>query len=238
MNPMAGALVAAFAAGLLGGVHCVGMCGGIAGALAGAARGNPLRRLLAFNAGRIASYATAGAAAGALGGIAALLGPLHAARVAMFIVAQVMLMMLGVYIAGWGGMLLRLEKLGGALWRGLEPLRRRAVPIDSDAQALAAGALWGWVPCGLVYGMLPFAIATGSAAGGAGILAMFGLGTLPSLLLAGSAGGMVAQLRRRAWVRRTAGGLIVTLAVLSLLHMPAAGELASLAWLCIHPDRP
>ncbi len=232
---MTSALFAAFAAGLLGGVHCIGMCGGIAGALSGTARGNRWRRLLAFNAGRIASYATAGAIAGAIGGLATMLGPLHTARIALFVVAQIMLMLLGLYIAGWGGVMLRLEAAGGALWRQLEPIRRRALPIDSDAKAIAAGALWGWVPCGLVYAMLPFAVASGSAAGGAAILAMFGLGTLPGLLVAGGAGNVVARLRQRAWVRRTAGGLIVALAALSLLQLPAASEMLSLAWLCIHP---
>src|SRR5258706_11357685 len=114
-----------------------------------------------------------------------MLGPVHAARIAMFVLAQAMLVLLGLYIAGWGGMLLRFEAAGGGLWRMLEPIRRRALPIDSDARALAAGALWGWVPCGLVYGMLPFALASGSALDGAAVLGMFGLGTLPALLMAG-----------------------------------------------------
>jgi sulfite exporter TauE/SafE len=55
------ALAAAFAGGL--GAHCAGMCGGIVGALCGFPgrqdTTSPVRYLLAYNAGRIASYACA-----------------------------------------------------------------------------------------------------------------------------------------------------------------------------------
>lgn len=229
------AAASAFAAGLLGGVHCIGMCGGIAGALAGASSGRITSRLLAFNAGRIASYGVAGAIAGAIGGIAALIAPLHGARVGLFIVAQGMLILLGLYIAGWSAFFPRLEAAGGALWSRLAPLRRRFVPIDSTPKALAAGALWGWVPCGLIYGMLPFAIASGSPLDGALILVAFGAGTLPSLLAAGTAGARFRQWRQVAWVRRSAGALVIALAVFGLMHVPAASELLTLAWLCIRP---
>ena len=213
------AVFAAFVAGLLGGVHCAGMCGGIAGALSGNARGAPWRRLFAFNAGRIASYAAAGAAAGSLGRIIAMPGSLQTARVILFVIAQLMLIMLGLYIAGWSGFFIRLEKFGGAFWKRLEPLRRRVVPIDSDGKALAAGVLWGWVPCGLVYGMLPFAIAGGDALRGALILAAFGVGTLPSVLIAGTAGLRFGQFRRNRWVRRGAGTAVIVLAAFSLTHL-------------------
>src|SRR5215469_4977490 len=68
-------VLAAFVAGLLGSTHCLGMCGGIATALGTAARprrpGHAWQALL-YNFGRIISYGTAGAIAGALGGAAGL----------------------------------------------------------------------------------------------------------------------------------------------------------------------
>jgi len=230
-----GGPLAALVAGLLGGVHCVGMCGGIAGALAGAAQGRLPARLAAFNAGRIASYATAGAIAGALGGVATVLVPLHDVRVALFVAAQVMLILLGLYIAGWSGFFPRLEAAGGAFWTKLAPLRRRFVPIDSTPKALAAGALWGWVPCGMIYGMLPFALASGSPLSGAAILAAFGLGTLPALLVVGTAGLRFRAWRQHAWVRRVAGSLVIVVAVAGLAHLPAATDLLTYAWLCLRP---
>jgi sulfite exporter TauE/SafE len=215
---------AAFAAGLLGGVHCVGMCGGIAGTLAAASRGPAWRRVAAFNGGRIASYAAAGALAGALGAVAQLAGPLHLAQLALFVLAQAMLVFLGLYIGGWGHALLHMEGAGGALWRTLEPLRRRTFPIASDARALAAGAVWGWIPCGLVYAMLPLAMASGGPFAGAGVLAAFGLGTLPGLLLAGVAGARFTQWRRRPWVRRVAGIAIIAMALAGLARLPSLLE--------------
>ena len=42
--------------------------------------------------------------------------------------------------------------------------------------------IWGWLPCGLVYSTLTWALASGTAISGAVIMAGFGLGTLPALL--------------------------------------------------------
>ena len=207
---------AAFAAGLLGGVHCVGMCGGIAGALSSAARGSSWRRIAAFNAGRIGSYSVAGAAAGSIGAAAVALGPGGAMQVALFVIAHGLVVMMGLYVAGVGRLVPRMEVLGTGLWRAVEPLRRRVVPIDSDARALGAGALWGWIPCGLVYAVLPLAAASGSAQAGALVLASFGLGTLPSVAFAGAAFRALSSLRRQPWVRRIAGSAIAFLGVAGL----------------------
>src|SRR5947209_1563222 len=136
---MEGFYAAAFAAGLLGGVHCAGMCGGIAAALAAGSRGPVLARQLAFNGGRIASYSVAGALAGALGGVMTSV-PVLDARLVLFVFANVFMGVIGLYVAGWGGGIVRLETLGGRLWRRIEPLRRRFYPIDSTARAIGAGA--------------------------------------------------------------------------------------------------
>jgi uncharacterized protein len=231
-----GALAAAaLVAGFLGGVHCVGMCGGIAGSLSAAARGPALRRQLAFNAGRIGSYAAGGALAGGLGAVVQAMGPVQAAQTALFIVANVFMVLLGLYVAGWGRGLLRLESAGGALWRRLAPLRQRFLPIDSDARALGAGAVWGWVPCGLVYSMLALALASGSAPAGAAVLAAFGLGTLPAMLGAGLAAQRLFAVRRNPWVRRGAGMAIIALAVVGFARVPALQELALAGWVLLQP---
>jgi len=231
-----GALAAAaLVAGFLGGVHCIGMCGGIAGALSAAARGPALRRQAAFSLGRIASYTAAGALAGGLGSLVQALGPVNAAQTALFIVANIFMVLLGLYVAGWGRSLLRLESAGGLLWRRIEPLRRRFVPIDSDARALGAGAVWGWIPCGLVYSMLALALASGSAAAGAGVLAAFGLGTLPAMVGAGVAAQRLFEVRRNPWVRRGAGMAIIALAVVGFMRVPMLQELALAGWVCVQP---
>jgi uncharacterized protein len=224
---------AAFAAGLLGGVHCAGMCGGIVGSLSAAARGPALPRQLAFNAGRVGSYAIAGAIAGSLGALARLSEPAFAMQIALFAVANVLMLLLGLYIAGWGGVLLRLEAAGGALWRRLQPLTRRVVPIDSAAKAAAAGMLWGWIPGGLVYSMLTLALASGDALSGAGVMVAFGLGTLPNLLAAGFATQKLLALRRLPWVRRAAGLAIMALAVVGFARIPGLPDALAAGWHCL-----
>ena len=224
---------AAFTAGLLGGVHCIGMCGGIAGALSAASRGPAWRRVAAYNAGRIASYSVAGALAGSVGALVAAGPTLQLAQTALYVAAHGFLLLLGLYIAGYSSGLLRLEAAGAVVWSRLEPLRRRVVPIDTDARALGAGAVWGWLPCGMVYAMLPLAMASGSPLSGAAILAAFGFGTLPGLLLAGIAAVRVNALRRNAWVRRIAGLALVGLALAAFARLPGLRDLADAAVACI-----
>ncbi len=224
---------AAFAAGLLGGVHCIGMCGGIVGTLALEARGPLLARQLAFNGGRIASYAAAGLVAGFVGGLVHAAGAWLGAQMTLFLVANVVMILLGLYVAGWGRMMLRLEAAGRPVWRRIEPVARRMLPIDSSAKALGAGAAWGWIPCGLVYSMLVLAAASGGAWQGAAVMLAFGLGTLPNLLAAGLAAQRLLALRRAPWVRRSAGLAIVVLGVLGLARMPMMREAIIAGWHCI-----
>jgi hypothetical protein len=221
---------AAFVAGLLGGVHCAGMCGGIAGSLASASRGPVPARQLAFNAGRIASYAMAGAAAGAFGSLGPMLGPVLFAQAAMFALANLLMLMLGLYVAGWGRGVLRLERAGAVVWRRIEPLARRCFPIDSLPKALAAGLAWGWVPCGLVYTMLVLSLASASAWGGAAVMVAFGLGTLPTLLAAGFATQRVLAVRRLPWVRQGAGAALVVLAIVGLARLPGISSALRAGW--------
>ncbi len=230
MSPLA---TAAFAAGLLGGVHCVGMCGGIVGTLALEARGPALGRQLAYNAGRIGAYAAAGTLAGFVGSLAYAGGAWITAQAAMFFVANVVMVLLGLYVAGWGRAVLRVEAAGFPLWRRIEPFARRMLPIDSTAKALGAGLAWGWIPCGLVYSMLVLAAASGSAAEGALVMAAFGLGTLPNLLAAGVAAQRLVALRRAPWIRRTAGVLIVALGVAGIVRLPGLREAVIAGWHCI-----
>ncbi|HSN19866.1 MAG TPA: sulfite exporter TauE/SafE family protein [Usitatibacter sp.] len=230
MAPLA---TAAFAAGLLGGVHCIGMCGGIVASLALEARGPAIARQAAYNLGRIGAYAAAGAVAGFAGGLAYAGGAWITAQAAMFLVANVVMILLGLYVAGWGRAVLRLEAAGRPLWRRIQPYARRMLPIDSTAKALGAGMAWGWIPCGLVYSMLVLAAASGGPGEGALVMAAFGLGTLPNLLAAGLAAQRLAAIRRAPWVRRTAGVLIAALGVAGLVRLPGLADAVAAGWHCI-----
>jgi sulfite exporter TauE/SafE len=227
---MAALAAAAFAAGLLGGVHCAGMCGGIVAGLSAAARGPAPARQLAFNSGRIASYVIAGTAVGALGDLARYAPQALLVQTALFAVANVVMVLLGLYIAGWGSAVMTLERAGGFAWRRIQPVARRLVPIDSTARAFAAGLAWGWVPCGLVYTMIVMALASGSALDGALVMAAFGLGTLPTLLVAGMAAQRALAWRRVPWVRRGAGTVVILLALWGLARVPGLPEAVQAGW--------
>ncbi len=196
--------------GLLGGGHCLGMCGGLMGALTLAIppeqRGRRLRLLVAYNLGRVVSYACAGLLLG-LAGWAVASSP---AAMALRVVAALLLIAMGLYLAGWWNGLTRIEALGRGLWRVIQPAACRLMPVSSLPQALLLGALWGWLPCGLVYSTLLWAASQGSAGYSAALMLAFGLGTWPILLATGLAAQRVnAMLRRRSV--RVAGGLLVIL---------------------------
>ncbi len=210
--------VAALLVGQLGGVHCVGMCGGIVGALGlGLPAGRPgWPLLLAYNLGRIGSYTLAGALAG---GVMAAAGDLLAVRQwqqGLMLFAGVFLILMGLYLAGWWGLLRRVEAAGGMFWRRIEPLGRRLLPVRSPGQALVLGAVWGWLPCGLVYSVLIWAMAAGSAAEGAGLMLAFGLGTLPNLLAMGLFADRLRRFVHHRGVRQLAGGLVMAFGVLEI----------------------
>ena len=214
---------AAFLVGLFGGVHCVGMCGGIVGALSFGLpedlRGSPLRLLpylLAYNLARILSYTVAGVMLGGIGWLAANMLALHQAKLVLQLLAGAFMLALGLYLGGWWFGLARVERLGARGWRWIEPLGRRLLPVKTPAQAFALGLVWGWLPCGLVYSVLIWAVSAGNPFQGGLLLLSFGLGTLPNLLAMGFVAGQLARTLRIAWVRQLAGGLVVLLGVYTL----------------------
>ena len=215
-------LWSAFLVGLLGGVHCAGMCGGIVAALSLGLPESQRRDsgrwpfLLAYNLARISSYTLAGALLGGIGWLASNWTGLHQVQQGLQLLAALFMIFLGLYLAGWWQGLARLEQAGGMLWTRLEPLGRRFIPVRTPGQAFALGLVWGWLPCGLVYSVLVWAISTGTPWQGALLLLSFGLGTLPNLLLMGSAATSLAVRVRDPRTRRIAGSLVIAFGLYSL----------------------
>lgn len=211
--------ITAFLTGLLGGVHCVGMCGGIVGALTLGLPAGGAQRFgfqLAYNLGRLLSYALAGAVMGGLGLLLAEAAPVYYAQRVLLGAAGVFMVLLGLYLGGWWPVLTRLERLGGGLWGRIEPLGRRFLPVRRWYQALVVGVLWGWIPCGLVYTMLVNAVAMGGALEGAALLLAFGLGTLPNLLVMGALAGAAARMAESRALHALAGGLVILFGLYTL----------------------
>jgi len=200
-------LFTAFVAGLLGGVHCAGMCGGLVSAFALGLPGDrsALSFQLACNLGRIATYVLLGALAGAAGAGTLLFERALPAQTILFAAANFMLLGLGLYLAGLFARFAEIERLGRGLWRRAQPLLSRVLPIDSTGKALAAGVLWGFLPCGLVYSAVVLALASASVERGALIMGAFGAGTLPNLLAMGLLAGRLQPFLQDRRVRIAAG---------------------------------
>jgi sulfite exporter TauE/SafE len=218
-------LLSVFLIGLLGGVHCVSMCGGIVSALSMqvASRQSPLLLHLGYNFGRIASYSIAGALVGAVGGLGLMLNDLLPVQIALYVFANLMLIALGLYLVGIPALLLPVERMGQHLWKRIQPLTRRFLPVRSTGQAFLLGGLWGWLPCGLVYSILTLALLSGSALRGAAVMLAFGLGTLPNLLMAGVMLAKFRDIVRNRKVRLVSGALVLGFGLFGLLNASTLG---------------
>ena len=217
--------IAVFFVGLLGGTHCMAMCGGIVGALTvGTPAGRPQWPLhLAYNFGRISSYALAGAALGAVGSAGLLLNDALPVQMTLYVLANLMLVALGLYLIGVPQGLTFLERGGQKVWARIQPLTRRFLPATSVSRALPLGMLWGFLPCGMVYSVLTTALLTGSALRGAGLMLAFGLGTLPNLLLAGFLLRRFRDIVQGRAVRLVSGLLVLGFGVWGLFNATSLG---------------
>jgi sulfite exporter TauE/SafE len=205
-------LITAFLLGLMGASHCMVMCGGIAAAASSATQTQDSRKkslsfLLLFNLGRITSYSIAGLIVSILG---LWLADSHQiAQQVLRSIAGLLLLLMGFYVARWWMLLTRLESAGQFIWRYIQPLTRKLIPIKTKPQALALGLLWGWLPCGLIYSTLAWVAANGEPALGALTMLCFGLGTLPGILAAGIFAQQLNRLISHAYFRQLAGSLLI-----------------------------
>lgn len=211
---MTSAPLAALALGFFGSIHCFAMCGGVVVALSAGppARGGelsaaglapcaacpktPRRHWLAYNAGRIASYAAVGAVAGALGSN---LVRTEEIRVGLRVIAALCMLFVGLQLAGLPTPIRRLESLGAPLWRMASPFVKRLLSGRSTAHALALGGAWGLMPCGVLYGALSLAASSGSASAGGLTMICFGAATLPAILVMMISARRITHTRWRRW---------------------------------------
>lgn len=170
--------VTALLMGLVGGPHCIVMCGAACAGIGQSAGARKNSAMWSFQAGRILGYSALGAlAAASMQGLGWLTIQSAALRPVwtLFHVATFALGLLLLYNAKqpvW------LEQAGRKIWAGARSLaagRGRGAP-------LVIGALWTFLPCGLLYSALLVATLTGSTIEGAGVMALFALGTSVSMM--------------------------------------------------------
>jgi len=252
-------MVSAFLLGLGGVAHCAGMCGGIVTALARRGRGEASTRpvfialsrqtsppasaglptgvglQIAYNIGRVGSYTAAGAMAGAVGSAAWFASNVLPIQQIAFVMACLILIATGLHLAGLPVLSRWLEALGAQAWRLIEPAAKASLRGQLGLRgAFIAGAAWGWVPCGMVYGVLTAALVSGSAPAGAAIALAFGLGTLPGLTTLGwVAERKLATASRTSAVLRMAGALMVLWGAAGLLRIDPLAHLQQFGEACV-----
>ncbi|MFC3031246.1 sulfite exporter TauE/SafE family protein [Pseudoalteromonas fenneropenaei] len=210
-------LTAAFIMGLFGSGHCIVMCGGIASSLQLAGRDkNALLLALCYNFGRLASYALAGALVASFG--AAFASRNNVLALSLGALSGLFIILLGLYVMRVGATLQWFERIGKSLiWQHIVGLNRYLLPINSYPKALAYGALWGWLPCGLVYSALIWTLSAPNAAYGAALMVAFALGTFPLMLLSAQLANKVAHFINNLTVRLILGNVFIWYGVYLLI---------------------
>ncbi len=213
-------LVAAFLMGFLGSPHCLGMCGGLVAAFSLSMKDvSPAkrRRLIAtYHFGRLISYSILGLIAGLIG--TTILEPLMRGNSTPRILLGLVLVFVGVTMLG-APFLSRLERVGMRFWQYLSPIRQKVFPLNTYPRAMAAGLLWGYLPCGLVYGALLIAVVAHNPLGGAALMFVFGLGTIPMLVATHETVGWLRDKIGRLRLRQI-NGVIMILSGLAVAFVP------------------
>jgi len=216
-------LISAWLVGSLGGLHCLSMCGGFLAALSARDAGTgpiPLRparvilgQQLAYHAGRLSTYMLLGAGFGAAGAAALEVTDLLPVQRALYVAANVFLLLLGLSLAGRSAGVGWLQAVGARVFARVLPLLRPLLQHPGRAGRVALGAVWGLVPCALVYSVLPLSLFAGGSWQGAAVMLAFGVGTLPSLGVSGLIFERVAPALRRTPWRFAAAALLVAFAI-------------------------
>ncbi len=213
-------LLSALLMGLIGSTHCVGMCGGIISTLSTDFSGqrrshNPFIIQLFYNIGRILSYSLIGLLSGLFSTQLVQLLP-HPHMLQMRI-SGAFFILLGLYISQLFNALGWLERAGQTIWKRIEPFGRKYLPAQDYPSALKLGLVWGWLPCGLVYAALALAVTQTSAIYSAATMLVFGIGTLPALLVVGHFAQNVRLILQNRWVRLTLGLLLIAYGVAQII---------------------
>ena len=223
---MTGLLLTVFVASLVGSLHCVGMCGPFVAFYSGSDGSSGLRRLVshgAYSGGRLLTYALFGLAAGTVGAALDVAGSLAGFQRIAAVAA-------GVTMILWGVLAL-LQLRGVKIFRhgsgdGLVArLFRRGFSLVSDkppvVRASVVGLLSGFLPCGWLWAFVVTAAGTGSAPGGAAVMAAFWAGTGPALLAVGFGIQLVsAPLRRH--IPAVTAVLLVALGLFAIVGRPTS----------------
>lgn len=206
--------ITAFILGLMGAGHCIAMCGGLAIASGINSR---FSHAILYSLGRVTSYAIIGLLVGTAGfWLTASFKPF---LLLLKILSAMLLIFLALYIAKWNFSITKIEKISSKLWVKLAPTAQNLIKDQSYLGRFAAGAVWGWLPCGLVYSVLTWAAASATPFKSAALMFCFGLGTWPALLLSASISQQLHHFLNQKLVRN---GLAISLILFAIYMLATA----------------
>lgn len=230
-------VVAALSAGLVGGVHCVGMCGGVANMLGSASKSSgkkniPIvpvshsgsrrrawRATALLHAGRLTTYSMMGAFVGSVGALGLLFKPIMPIQSVMFFVGNLALIWLGLRLLGYTSDLRILQDWASRISSRIHLFSGFSLAEQSRRRPFFVGMAWGCLPCGLVYGVLPFALLSGSAISGAVLMLLFGIGALPYLILAQEAAQWLNRRAAPVFLKGLGAFILIGIGLLGLSHL-------------------
>jgi len=206
-------LWAAFVLGLVGSLHCAGMCGPLALAVANAGQGRKSTHRLAYNGGRVVSYAILGFVMGAFGSSLAVAGLQRWVSLGAGVV------LFGVFL----GLTRRVVTTPFAMAvTRLKGLFGGALKSGSFWSTGFLGLLNGFLPCGLAYAACAGAVSLGSWGRAVAFMVAFGVGTMPMIFAIGCFGPRI-QWTLRGKLHRLVPASVLVLAVLLVLRGLALG---------------
>jgi sulfite exporter TauE/SafE len=220
-----GVLVSAWLVGALGGLHCLAMCGGLLGAIGArdAAQTQALHpartivvRQATYHAGRLATYSLLGALFGALGAAALGIVDLLPLQRAIYILANVFLLLLGTSLVLRTPGVAIMQRFGARAFAPALKALQPALKRSDLAGRVAMGLAWGLMPCALIYSVLPLALLAGGAWQGSLVMLAFGLGTVPNLLATGVLVNRAGRLASGRAMRHAAAVAMIAFGMLGI----------------------
>ncbi len=165
----------AFLIGLVSAGHCLGMCGGL---MLAAGLNSQNRTLVTFyNLGRVSTYLLLTLVFGLFFEFL----PSSSLPI-LKAISGFLILFIALYYLGVSKLISKLDNLGLPLWKKVQPLSKRLLPVKKANTAYGLGMLWGLIPCGLVYSALAFSLTGGSLLKSLLLMLSFAVGTLPAMV--------------------------------------------------------
>jgi uncharacterized protein len=227
-------LLSAVMMGLMGAGHCATMCGPLTIALVTRESSIPAHSKQPFMAhvGRISTYAALGAAVASFSSATTNFLRNEVLQTAWLLLPNLLLLFSALYLMGFHSTYAPVENVGRSVWRRLDGVRGWVSARGGMGGDLLRGAVWGMVPCGMIYSALGLAVLAARPLDGAVVMAAFGASTLPVLLAVGMLSRNAVKRLQTMSVRRWFGGALFLLVVWNLYLLPQRLQGARFSFFC------